>query len=227
MTYEIKGGAFPVVECRLTNGEQIITESGAMVWMTPNMEMSTKGGGIGKMFSKVVSGENMFQNIYTAKGNGLIAFGSSFPGKILAVEIGYGRELIVQKSAFLASETGVQLSIHFNKKAGVGFFGGEGFIMQRLSGRGIAFIEVDGSLEEYELASGEQLIVDTGNLVGIESSVSIDVQTVKGVKNMFFGGEGIFNTVLTGPGKVYLQTMPISTVANAVRPYIPTASSND
>ena len=224
MKYEVKGGAFPVVECYLENGEKMITESGSMVWMSPNMDMETKGGGIGKMFSKAVSGESMFQNIYTAKGKGMIAFGSSFPGKIIPIEIDAGKNIVVQKGAFLASEAGVTLSIHFNKKASSGFFGGEGFIMQKLSGNGTAFIEIDGELVEYELAAGQQIVVDTGNLAGFEGSVSIDVQMVKGMKNMFLGGEGMFNTVLTGPGKVWLQTMPITTVAGAVRPYMPTGN---
>ena len=224
MKYEIKGGAFPIVVCNLTKGEQMITERGAMVWMTPNMNMETAGGGIGKMFSKALSGESMFQNIYTAMGDGMITFGSSFPGKIVAVEIQPGRNFIVQKSAFLAAEKGVELSIHFNKKAGAGFFGGEGFIMQKLSGSGIAFIEIDGDLVEYELAAGEKMIVDTGNVAGFDSTVSIDIQTVSGVKNVIFGGEGLFNTVLTGPGRIWLQTMPVVNVANAIRPYIPTGN---
>ena len=224
MKYEIKGGAFPIVVCNLTKGEQMITERGSMVWMTPNMNMETAGGGIGKMFSKALSGESMFQNIYTAMGDGMITFGSSFPGKIVAVEIQPGRNFIVQKSAFLAAEKGVELSIHFIKKAGAGFFGGEGFIMQKLSGRGIAFVEIDGDLVEYELAAGEKMIVDTGNVAGFDSTVSIDIQTVSGVKNVIFGGEGLFNTVLTGPGRIWLQTMPVVNVANAIRPYIPTGN---
>lgn len=224
MKYEIKGGAFPVVVCQLASGEQMITEKGSMVWMSANIGMETKGGGVGKMFSKVISGESMFQNIYTANGDGMIAFGSSFPGKIMAVEVGRGTSLIVQKSAFLASEKGVDLSVHFNKKIGAGLFGGEGFIMQKVSGNGVAFIEVDGDLQEYELAAGEQLVVDSGYLLGMEGSVSMDIQSVKGVKNVLFGGEGFFNTILTGPGKVWLQTMPISNVASAIRPYIPTTT---
>ena len=224
MKYEIKGGAFPIVVCHLTSGEQMITEKGSMVWMTSNMEMETTGGGVGKMFSKVFSGESMFQNIYTAKGDGMITFGSSFPGKIVAIDIQPGRNFIVQKSAFLAAEAGVELSIHFNKKAGAGFFGGEGFIMQKISGQGTAFVEIDGDLVEYELAVGQKIIVDTGNVAGFDSTVSIDIQTVKGVKNMVFGGEGIFNTVLTSPGRVWLQTMPIVNVANSIRPYIPTGN---
>ena len=224
MKYEIKGGAFPVVVCELTDGEQMITEKGSMVWMTPNMEMETTGGGIGKMFSKAFSGESMFQNIYTARGAGMITFGSSFPGKILPLQIAPGREMIVQKNAFLASEAGVELSIHFNKKLGAGFFGGEGFIMQRLSGSGMAFIEIDGELIEYDLAPGQKMVIDTGNVAGFEPTVDIQIQQVPGLKNKLLGGEGLFNTTLTGPGKIWLQTMPISNVAMAIRPFIPTGN---
>ena len=226
MQYEIKGGNFPIVVCRLSNGEKMITEKGSMVWMSPNMQMETHGGGLGKMFSKAFSGESMFQNHYTARGGaGLIAFGSSFPGEIKAVDIAPGQEFIVQKSAFLAAEAGVELSVHFQKRLGVAVFGGEGFIMQRLSGRGKAFVEIDGALIEYELKPGQKLIVDTGNVAGFSTSVQMDIQQVTGAKNVFFGGEGLFNTVLTGPGRVWLQTMPISNVANAIRPYIPTGSN--
>lgn len=222
MQYELKGGAFPVVVCRLSSGESMITEKGSMVWMTPNMEMTTTGGGgIGKMFSKALTGESMFQNIYTARGEGMITFGSSFPGQILPLEITPGKSFILQKSAFLASEAGVQLSMHINQKLGAGFFGGEGFIMQKLTGNGIAFAEVDGELVEYTLAPGEQLVVDTGYVMGFELSVSMDIQQVKGLKNMVLGGEGLFNTVLTGPGKIWLQTMPISGVAAAIQPFLP------
>jgi uncharacterized protein (TIGR00266 family) len=225
MQYEIKGGDFPVVICTLENGETMITEKGSMSWMSPNMHMETHGGGLGKMFSKAFSGESMFQNHYTARGGqGLIAFCSSFPGQIKPIRIAPGQDMIVQKSAFLASESGVNLSIHFQKKIGAGFFGGEGFIMQRLSGSGMAFIEIDGELIEYNLKSGQQIIVDTGYVAGFESTVDMDIQTVSGAKNVFFGGEGLFHTVLTGPGRVWLQTMPVITVANAVRPYIPTGN---
>ncbi len=225
MRYEIKGGNFPVVICYLENGEQMITEKGSMAWMTPNMIMETHGGGIGKMFSKAFSGESMFQNTYTANGQGMITFGSSFPGCIKPVMIAPGQEMIFQKGSFLASQSSVELSIHFNKKGSVGFFGGEGFIMQRLSGNGLAFVEIDGEFIEYELTQGQQLIVDTGNIVGFTPSVQLSIQSVKGLKNMFFGGEGFFNTVLTGPGKVWLQTMSIAGVASAMRPFIPAGNS--
>ncbi len=223
MKYEIKGEPFPIVICHLESGEQMITEKGSMVWQTPNISMETTGGGIGKMFSKALSGESMFQNIYTANdGAGMITFGSSFPGKIIPLEISPGKEMILQKKAFLASEAGVNLDIFFNKKLGAGFFGGEGFIMQKLYGNGIAFMEIDGELVEYELAPEQQLVVDTGYLAAFETSVSMDIRQVAGLKNKFLGGEGFFNTVLTGPGKVCLQTMPVSNVAEAIKPFIPT-----
>mgnify|MGYP004523317639 FL=1 len=221
MQYELRGGSFPVVVCKVNDGEKMITEKGSMVWMSPNMEMSTSGGGgVGKMFSKALSGESIFQNIYTARGAGLIAFGSSFPGQILALEVSPGKSYILQKKSFLASEAGVQLSIHFNKKMGAGFFGGEGFIMQKLTGSGMAFAEVDGELVEYTLAPGEQMVVDTGYVMGFEEGVSMDIQQVKGLKNKMLGGEGWFNTVLTGPGKIWLQTMPIPNVAGAIQPFL-------
>ena len=225
MQYEIKGGAFPVVICQLESGEQMVTEKGSMVWMSPSVQMETKGGGLGRMFSKAFSGESMFQNVYTARGAGMIAFGSSFPGRILALTIAPGQEMIVQKSAFLAAQPGVELSIHFNKRLGVGLFGGEGFIMQRLSGRGVAFVEIDGELVEYELKAGEQLVVDTGNVAGFTEGVRMEIQQVPGMKNKLLGGEGLFNTLLTGPGRVWLQTMPISGVAASILPYIPSGNS--
>ena len=224
MRYEIRGGEFPVVICELNDGEAMITERGSMVWQTPNMEMETRGGGLGKMFSRAFSGESLFQNIYTARGAGTIAFGTSFPGRILPMEIGPGREIIVQKRSFLASTPGVTMEIFFNKKLGAGLFGGEGFIMQRLSGEGLVFVEIDGDVFETTLAPGEQLVADTGNVAGFESSVSMDIRQVPGLKNKLLGGEGLFNTLLTGPGKVWLQTMPVSSLAGAISPYIPTGN---
>lgn len=227
MKYEIKGDNLPVVVCELNDGETMVTESGAMSWMSPNMEMGTSGGGVGKMFGRLFAGEHMFQNLYTARGQGMIAFASSFPGSIRAVEISPDHEVVVQKSAFLASEQGVRLSTFFQKKMGAGFFGGEGFIMQKLSGSGTAFLEVDGSYVEYELAAGQQILVSTGHLAMMDATCSMDVQSVKGVKNAIFGGEGFFNTVVTGPGRVVLQTMPLSKFASQLTPFLPTQSSNN
>lgn len=226
MKYEIKGGNLPVVICALQPGETMVTESGAMSWMSPNMKMETGAkGGLGGAFGRMFSGESIFQNRYTAqKDEGLIAFASSFPGEIRAVDIAPGRSIVVQKRGFLACTEGVELSVFFQKKFGTGFFGGEGFIMQKLSGSGIAFAEIDGDLVEYDLAAGQQIIVDTGNVAGFEESVSIDTQMVKGTKNIFLGGEGMFNTVLTGPGRIWLQTMPISNVAAAIAPMLPSSN---
>ena len=222
MKYEVKGEPMPVVICTLDAGEKMITESGSMVWMSPNMQMETSAGGLGKAFGRMFSGENIFQNIYTSQGGpGLIAFAASFPGSIRAIEITPDKPIVCQKSAFLAATDGVQLSVFFQNKALTGFFGGEGFIMQKLSGHGIAFIEIDGSAVEYRLDAGQRLIVDTGNVAMVDSTVSIDVQRVKGAKNLLFGGEGLFNTVLTGPGNVVLQTMPISNFANTIAAVLP------
>ena len=204
----------------------MITERGSMSWMSPNMKMeTTTNGGIGKAFGRMFSGEAMFQNRYTAQGgNGMIAFASSFPGQIVAREIGPGRELIVQKSGFLASEAGVDLSVFFQKKLGAGLFGGEGFIMQRLSGQGIAFLEFDGHVVEYELRPGQQIVIDTGYLAAMDTTCSMEIQTVPGLKNMVFGGEGVFNTIVSGPGHVWLQTMPISNVAGEIARFIPSGN---
>ncbi len=226
MRYSIEGKNLPVVICELSNGETMITERGSMSWMSPNMKMeTTSGGGFGKALGRMFAGEALFQNRYTAQGgNGMIAFASSFPGEIRAFQISPGRELIVQKGGFLAAESSVNLSVHFQKKFGAGFFGGEGFIMQRLSGSGIAFAEFDGHVVEYELGHGQCIVVDTGYLAAMDATCSMEIQTVPGIKNALFGGEGLFNTVVSGPGRVYLQSMPISAVANAIRPYIPTKS---
>lgn len=225
MNYNIIGDSTPAVICNLSAGETMITERGSMSWMSPNMKMeTTTNGGLGKALGRVFSGESMFQNRYTAMGGpGQITFASSFPGSIRAYQIQPGREIVVQKSGFLASEQGVSLSIFFQKKFSAGLFGGEGFIMQKLSGNGTAFIEIDGAACEYDLAEGQSMIVDTGYLALMDATCSMEVVTVPGVKNMLFGGEGIFNTVVRGPGKVVLQTMPVSALANTISRYIPTS----
>ena len=224
MQYKIEGAPLPAVICQMEPGETIITEKGSMSWMSPNMNMeTTSNGGVGKALGRMFAGESIFQNKFTAQGGpGMIAFASSFPGDIRAIEITPDRPVIVQKSAFLAGEAGVELSVFFQKKLGSGFFGGEGFIMQKLSGNGTVFVEIDGSAVEYELAAGQQMVIDTGYLAMMDATCSMDVVANKGVKNMIFGGEGIFNTIVTGPGKIVLQTMPISTVATAILPFVPT-----
>lgn len=226
MKYNIIGEPFPVVICELEAGEQMITESGSMAWMSPNMFMETSGGGVGKMFGRMFSGERMFQNIYTSQGGpGTIAFASSFAGSMRAFDITPDNEMIFQKSAFVAAERGVELSVFFSKKVGAGLFGGEGFIMQKASGNGTMFAEFDGHVVEYQLQPGQQIVVDSGYLAAMSSTCSMDIQTVSGVKNVLFGGEGLFNTVITGPGKIWLQTMPISNVAASIIPYLPVSNS--
>lgn len=226
MRYEIKGESLPVAICYLEAGEKMITERGSMSFMSPNMQMETSAGGFGKALGRMFSGESIFQNTYTAQGgDGMIAFASSFPGSIVPIQIEPGKEKIVQKSAFLAAEAGVNLSVHIQKKLGAGFFGGEGFIMQKLSGYGTAFVEVDGSLLEYDLAPGQKMIIDTGYLAAMDASCTMEIQQVPGLKNKLLGGEGLFNTVVSGPGKIWIQTMPIYKVAGALMPYMPTSSN--
>ena len=214
----------PVVICQLSAGESMVTERGSMSWMSPNMKMDTNtGGGLGRALGRMFAGDSIFQNRYTAQGGtGMIAFASSFPGSIRAFDIGPGQEIVVQKRGFLASETSVQLSVFFQKRIGSGLFGGEGFIMQKLSGHGTAFCEFDGHVVQYDLAPGQSIVVDTGYLAAMDATCSMEIQTVPGVKNMIFGGEGLFNTVVTGPGRIYLQTMPINCVANSLIPFMPT-----
>lgn len=224
MKYSIEGGNLPVVICELDAGEQMITEGGAMSWMSANMQMeTTTNGGVGKALGRMFSGERIFQNIYTAQGGpGMIAFASSFPGSIRAYDIAPGQDMIFQKKSFLAGERGIELSVHFNKKVGAGLFGGEGFILQRVSGQGTVFAEFDGHVIEYNLQPGQRILVDTGHVAAMDATCNIDIQTVKGAKNILFGGEGLFLTEITGPGRLWLQTMPMSNVAASLMPYLPT-----
>ncbi len=220
--YEIEGGNLPVLICYPEPGEVLCTESGSMSWMSPNMQMNTNsGGGLKKAFGRMFAGESIFMNEYTPQGGtGMIAFASSFPGSVIPYRVTPGNPVIVQKRGFLAMEKGLDLSVHFQRRFGAGFFGGEGFIMQKISGDGMVFIEIDGHCKEYTLAPGESIVVDTGYLAAMTGGCTMDVRTVKGAKNMFFGGEGFFNTVITGPGTVYLQSMPIYHTAQALTPYI-------
>ena len=223
MKYQIIGEPLPVAVCTVNPGETLISERGSMAWMTPNMKMETKGnGGLGKMIGRLASGESAFQNRFTAEGGeGMVAFASSFPGSIRAYEISPGNEMVVQKSGFLASDEGVELSVFFQKKLGAGLVGGEGFVMQKLSGNGTALIEIDGFAVEYELEAGQSMVIDNGYLAAMSATCTMDVQMNKGIKNMLFGGEGMFNTIITGPGIIVLQTMPITGVASALIPFLP------
>lgn len=229
INYVIEGGNLPVVICYPEEGQTLCTESGAMSWMSPNMKMDTNtGGGLKKMFGRMFSGESLFLNEYTAQGGrGLIAFAASFPGSIIPYEVTPGKGIIVQKRGFLAMEKGLELSVYFQKKMSKGFFGGEGFIMQRITGNGMVFLEIDGYCKEYDLGPGQSIVVDTGYLAAMSESCTMDVQTVQGAKNIFLGGEGLFHTRITGPGKVYIQSMPVINTAQRLTPYLNINNDSD
>jgi uncharacterized protein (TIGR00266 family) len=223
MQYEIKGQSLPVVICSLSPNEELVSESGAMGWMSDNIIMDTNmKGGLFAGLGRAMSGESIFLNTFKSTGNGLIAFPSSFPGKIIPRQLAQGESIICQKGAFLAGTSSISLEIAFRKKLGAGFFGGEGFILQKITGPGLVFLEFDGHIEEYDLAPGQRLKVDTGNVAMFDSSVSYNIEMVKGVKNVLFGGEGLFLTNLTGPGKVSVQSMPIQNLAGQMSRYFNT-----
>ena len=226
--YEITGDNLPVVICYPEAGQTLCTEKGSMSWMSPNMKMDTNaGGGVKKALGRLFAGESVFLNEYTPQGGaGMIAFASSFPGSIIPLTLTENEGIVVQKRGFLAMEKGLELSVFFQRKLGKGFFGGEGFIMQKIRGNGMVFIEIDGSCTVYDLKAGESLILDTGYLAAMSETCTMDIEAIKGAKNVLFGGEGMFNTKVTGPGKVYVQSMPISNVANALKPYLPAPSSS-
>lgn len=227
--YEIEGGNLPVVICYPEAGQTLCTESGAMSWMSPNMKMDTNtGGGLKKMLGRMFSGESLFLNEYTALGgSGMIAFASSFPGSIIPYQVTPGNGIIVQKRGFLAMEKGLELSVYFQKRLGKGLFGGEGFIMQRITGNGMIFLEIDGYCKEYHLAAGQSIVVDTGYLAAMSESCTMDVEMISGAKNIFLGGEGLFHTRITGPGKVYIQSMPVINTAERLAPYIQINTDSD
>lgn len=223
MNYKIEGGSLPAVIINLNAGESLISEAGGRTWSRgPILTESKAEGGIGKSIGRMFSGESLFMSKYTAQAPAEIAFSSSFPGSIIARELAPGQSIICQKSSFLCASYGVELAVHFQKKLGAGLVGGEGFIMQRVTGPGIVFLEVDGYCQEYDLVPGEQLVCDTGVLAIMDETCQMDIQRVKGAKNILFGGEGLFDTVVTGPGKVYLQTMTIEKLASLILPFIPT-----
>ncbi len=226
MQYEIFGNNLPGVTISLQPGESIYTQSGGMTWMTDGIAMDTNmKGGFGKALGRMFSGESLFMATYTSQMPGAqITLASSFPGSIIPLELGGGRQFICQKTAFLCATPGVELSASI-QKIKVGFFGGEGFIMQRLSGTGLCFLEIDGSVVVKDLAPGEVLKVDTGNIAAYEASVSYTAETVKGFKNVLFGGEGLFLSVLRGPGRVFLQTVNMPEFASKIIPFIPTSSN--
>ncbi|PHV69459.1 TIGR00266 family protein [Sporanaerobium hydrogeniformans] len=226
MEYTIFGNDLPGVAIQLKNGESVYTQSGGMAWMENgiNMETNVKGGllkGLGRMFA----GESLFMATYSSIRDGAeIVFSSTFPGAIIDFTLKPGQQIIAQKNAFLCAEQSVDLGVEFTRKFSAGMFGGEGFILQRLSGQGTFFLEAAGSIVKRELRPGEVLKVDTGNVVAFESSVRYEIETVKGFANIFFGGEGLFLTKLTGPGVIWLQTLTLQNVAARIIPFIPSNS---
>jgi len=226
MNYRIEGDNLPVVLIDLEAGEEITCEAGAMSWMDDEIEMRTEAGGLGKMFGRLLTNESAFLNHYVAHRDGEIAFSSHFPGSIMAIEVTPDRPIIVQKGSFLAYYGNIERTVFMQKRIGSGLFGGEGFLMHRFSGTGVVFVEIDGSAIEYEIAAGDKKIVDTGYVAVMDESCSLDIRQVKGVKNVLFGGEGLFNTEISGPGRVLLQTMPCSKTAMLLYQYMPHPSSN-
>ncbi len=224
MKYEIANQPFTVLTLYMEAGESIKCQSGAMAWMTPGIIMETKTGGLGGMFKKMIVGESLALNHYTAERAGELTLAKHSPGDILAFNISE-TPIIAQKTAFLASTENVNMDIYIQHKAGVGFFGGEGFLMQKYSGSGFAWLEIDGAVQERVLEPGERLIVDSGFVAAMEASCTMEIQTIKGAANIFLGGEGLFNTVVTGPGKVWLQTMPINALAMNLYAYMPHPSN--
>ena len=221
MQYIIDGGNLPVLKVRLEAGEQIKCEAGAMSWMDEGIEMQTTAGGLGKMLGRMLTTENAFMNTYIANYGGEIAFSSRFPGSIRAVEITPGNGLIIQKGAYLASCGNLTNEVFFQKRLSTGFFGGEGFLMRKFSGTGMVFLEIDGSAHEYDIPAGSCKIIDTGYLAAMSESCTMEVRSVKGIKNMLFGGEGFFNTAVKGPGRIILQSMPISSTAMVLYQFMP------
>lgn len=225
MQYKIFGTPMPAVTIRLDQGESIFTQSGGMAWMKDGIAMETNmKGGLGKALGRMFSGESLFMATYTAQRPSEITLSASMPGEIRAVEVRPGAEYIAQKNAFLCATPGVQLQARVNGVR-AGLFGGEGFVLQHLSGQGLAFLELDGTIVEYDLAPGERLVVDSGNVAFFEAGVSYNAEMVKGFKNVLFGGEGLFVTTLTGPGRVWLQTLTVSELAKRIIPFIPTSSN--
>lgn len=226
MQYRIIGDTMPAVEVLFdAPGEAMYTQSGGMAWMSEGISMdSNMKGGLGKSIGRMFSGESLFMATYRSERAGsMIAFASTVAGEVLPVDVGISGGLICQKGAFLCAQESVNLNITFTKKFSAGLFGGEGFILQDISGSGMVFLEIDGNMVEKNLAPGEVLKVDTGNVVAFERSVSYEIETVKGIKNILLGGEGLFLTKLVGPGKVILQTQNFNEFAGRIIRMVPSS----
>ncbi|KAA3653644.1 MAG: TIGR00266 family protein [Chloroflexi bacterium] len=226
MRYEILGTTLQTLDISLEAGESIFTESGGMAWMKGNIDMTTNTrGGLLKGLARSLAGESLFLTTYTSKaGDGMITFTPEAPGEIIPVALAANESRICQKDAFMVAQDSVTLEMHFRKKLGSGIFGGEGFILQKLTGPGLAWVEIGGEVREYDLKPGETMRIDPGHIAMYEPSINYDIARVKGVKNMLFGGEGLFLATLTGPGKIWLQSLPLSNLASKLMQYMPTKS---
>jgi uncharacterized protein (TIGR00266 family) len=227
MRYKIGGTTLQTLDVLLEAGESVFTESGGMAWMKGDVDMVTDTrGGLLKGLARSLSGESLFLTTYTCKSaKALITFTPEAPGSIIPVELGANQTRICQKDAFMVAEDSVTLEMHFRKKLGSGLFGGEGFILQKLTGPGTAWVEIAGEVREYDLSEGETMKVDPGHIAMYEPSVSYDIARVKGVKNILFSGEGLFLATLQGPGKVWLQSLPLSNLASKLMQYMPSKGS--
>jgi uncharacterized protein (TIGR00266 family) len=223
LDYRIEGTILPVLTVKLTPGQRIFSSSGGMSWMTQRVEMETNtGGGLGRMFRRALSGESLFiVDYYVNGGEGEVAFANEFPGKIIPLNLANGEQMIVQKDSFMCAEKGVDVDLHFRRRLGAGLFGGEGFILQKLTGPGLVFVNFDGEIVEKTLGPGEVLRVDTGHVAMFDPSVDFDVEMIRGFKNILLGGEGLFLGTLRGPGRVWLQTIPLSKLAQKIGQYMP------
>lgn len=224
MEYKISGTVMETVDIHLKQGESVFSESGGMAWMRGVFEMDTSTrGGLGKGLGRVLAGESLFLTTYTCNSpDGLITFTPEFPGKVIAMELAAGESIICQKDAFMCAENSISIEMHFRKKLGAGLFGGEGFILQKISGPGTAFVEIPGEVRIIELGAGQRLQVDPGHIAMFEPTVNYDITTVKGLKNVLFAGEGLFLANMEGPGKVWLQSLPLSNLAMKLARYMPT-----
>ena len=228
MRYEIHGTTMQTLDVYLSQGETMFTEAGGMAWMKGNIDMQTNTkGGLMAGLGRKLAGESLFMTTYTGQDPGevLVVFAPEAPGKILPVKLGEGQSMICQRDAFMCAQGSVDLKMHFRKKLGSGLFGGEGFILQRITGPGYAFLEIPGEVREYTLAAGETMKIDPGHIALFETTIDYDIQMVKGLTNIFFGGEGLFLATLRGPGRIWLQSMPLSNLAGKLAKYLPTQRS--
>ena len=223
MQYKISGTIMESVDIHLKQGESVYTESGGMAWMRGSFDMDTSTkGGLGAGIGRMLAGESLFLTTYTCKSqDGLITFTPEAPGKVIAINLEPGQSMICQKDSFMCAEQKVKLEMHFRKKLGAGLFGGEGFILQKITGPGTAFVEIPGEVREIQLAPGERIMVDPGHIAMFEPSVNYDIAGVKGLKNVLFSGEGLFLATLTGPGEIWLQSLPLSNLAMKLARYMP------